>query len=379
MAGTPNLTLEVVAEDQASSGWSIRKGMFREGVSNGVEVVEVRNGDFSFCILPTRGMGIWHAHLGETRIGWDSPVQSPVHPSYVNLQSRNGLGWLDGFNELLCRCGLSFNGPPGRDEAVGSPIESDLTLHGKIANLPAHSVEVIHGDGQTVGVRGVINESTLFGPNLQLESTITTQLGQKSLQVKDVITNCGSASTELELLYHINVGHPVIGEGSKFALPASRVVPRDSRAAEDIETYLKYLGPTVGYTEQVYFFESLGDEANKSRALLQNQTGDFGVSVQFDRQQLPCFSQWKCTQATADGYVTGLEPGTNYPNFKSFERRNGRVKTLEPRESYTVELSLEIHSSSEEVRATLGEIERLQGDQLPEICPNPVFPYCSND
>ena len=83
--------------------WDIRCGQLSEGLSAGVDVVEVSHGDFAFRILPTRGMGIWDAHLGEQRIGWNSPVKAPVHPSFINAKSRNGLGWLDGFNELMCR------------------------------------------------------------------------------------------------------------------------------------------------------------------------------------------------------------------------------------------------------------------------------------
>ena len=45
----------------------------------------------------------------------------------------------------------------------------------------------------------------------------------------------------------------------------------------------------------------------------------------FNRQELPCFTVWKNTGAMEDGYVTGLEPATNYPNFKGFERQQGRV------------------------------------------------------
>ena len=32
-----------------------------------------------------------------------------------------------------------------------------------------------------------------------------------------------------------------------------------------------------------------------------------------------------CAEACSDGYVTGLEPATNFPNIKSFEKKMGRV------------------------------------------------------
>ncbi len=368
---------QTVHSGTGSSNWAIRKGQFQQGLSAGVEVVEVQAGDFSFHVFPTRGMGVWQAKLGEKRIGWDSPIRNPVHPAFVNAKSRNGLGWLDGFNELMCRCGLSFNGPPGHDEEMESPVESDLTLHGKVANIPAHSVEFIAGENGEIGVSGVVDETTLFGPQMRLASRITMKPGENAFTVRDQITNLGSASTELEVLYHTNFGSPILEEGAQLTIPASRVVPNTPRSAEGVQGYRTYLAPTQGYTEQVYFFEPLTDANGKSVALLENQSGDYGVSLEFRKEQLPCFSQWKCTQALQDGYVTGLEPGTNFPNFKPFERAQGRVIDLQPGATYEVELTLAVHASQAEVSTVRDRIAEIQGAGTPEICPQPISPYCS--
>ncbi len=357
--------------------WAIRRGQFKEGLSAGVEVVEIQSGDFSFHVFPTRGMGVWQAKLGDKRIGWDSPIRNPVHPAFVNAKSRNGLGWLDGFNELMCRCGLSFNGPPGQDEKMASSIESDLTLHGKVANIPAHSVKLIADENGEIGVSGIVDETTLFGPQLQLTSRITMKHGEKAFTIRDQITNLGSASTELEILYHTNFGSPILEEGAKLTIPASHVVPNTPRSAEDVQEYQTYLAPTKGYTEQVYFIEPLADTNGKSVALLESRNGDYGVSLEFKKEQLPCFSQWKCTQALQDGYVTGFEPGTNFPNFKSFERAQGRVIDLQPGATYDVELTLAVHPDSKEVTSIRDRIAKIQGDTTPEICPQPISPYSS--
>ena len=76
----------------------------------GVDTVEVNNGKLKFTVVPTRGMGLWKAWLGDSEIGWNSPVKGPVHPSLVPVADPSGLGWLEGFDELMCRCGLESNG-----------------------------------------------------------------------------------------------------------------------------------------------------------------------------------------------------------------------------------------------------------------------------
>ena len=95
-----------------------------------MDLIQVSNGPLEFSIVPTRGMNIWKgSHLGH-RLGWDSPVaDGPVNPAFVNLSGLGGLGWLDGFDELLARCGLVWSGAPFEVKALkpdGS--ESHTTL-----------------------------------------------------------------------------------------------------------------------------------------------------------------------------------------------------------------------------------------------------------
>ncbi len=361
--------------------WSISRTLLYQGVSQGVEVIELSNGPLKVWVLPTRGMGIWKAEYQGLPLGWDSPVKQPVNPLFVNAQSRNGLGWLDGFNELVCRCGLSFNGPPGHDAGAASPIESDLTLHGKIANIPAHSVEVFVDaeNGGTIGVTGIVEESTLFGPQLVMKSTISISPYGNIIYVQDEITNRGSASTELQLLYHANFGQPFLQEGSEVSCPAKLIVPRDMRAAEGIRDYSTYLGPTDGYAEQVYFFELLADAEDQTLALLSNQAGDKGVSVHFNQQQLPCFAVWKCTQSEASGYVTGLEPATNYPNFKAFERHHQRVVNLPAGETFHTGLQIQVHTTFADVQTVRNEIKAILSNVNTQVFTHPTEPFCSVD
>ncbi|MEZ6053334.1 MAG: aldose 1-epimerase family protein [Planctomycetaceae bacterium] len=367
------------AHDMAGD-WSIRRQTLRGGVSEGVDVIELCNGPLTVSVLPTRGMGIWKADCRAIPVGWNSPVKQPVHPQFVDQAARNGLGWLDGFNELLCRCGLSYVGPPGLDEDAASPIESQITLHGRIANIPAHSVEVgIDPAEQTLWVRGVCDETCLFGPQLRLTSKISLKVGETSIVVHDEIENLGSKATDLSLLYHINVGRPFLEAGAKLALPFLEMAPRDARATENIETWDTYLDPTPGYAEQAYLFDMKIEDQQQSLALLHNASGDRGFSVAFNPRQLPCFTQWKCTQPEADGYVTGLEPGTNYPNFKSFERKQGRIPQLSSGEKYTVDLTLGIHDTSESVTSVLERVASLQSPIESNVRSEPVSPFVDTE
>ncbi len=135
----------------------IEKYRLRTGLSDGVDVVELSADDLSIKVLPTRGMGIAKGTFKNHPIGWNSPVQGPVHPSFVRPFDLDGIGWLNGFDEFICRCGLGFNGAPGLDEwtdATGGSKKQFLPLHGLIANQPAHKVEAMIGDDGSVQVKG---------------------------------------------------------------------------------------------------------------------------------------------------------------------------------------------------------------------------------
>ena len=337
--------------------WSVHKRTLRGGLRDGVDLIEVNNGALSYAIVPTRGMGLWRGDYRGLFLGWRSPVPGPVHPQYVQAQDRGGIGWLTGFDEWLCRCGLASNGPPGED--VG---RERLTLHGRIANLPAQYVEVRVGleSPYELTVIGRVEEAGLFSSHLSLTAAVTTVPGSNRLVIHDVVENRSARAAEMQLLYHCNVGAPFLEAGSRVLVPHRAVAPRDRRAAEGIDTYDTYGGPSAGFAEQVYLYDPAADAAGRTLALLYNRAADRGLAVRFNRQQLPCFTVWRNTAAVEDGYVTGLEPATNYPNFRSYERERGRVVVLPPGGHWESKWSLEVYDTAAGVAAVQAEIATLQ-------------------
>jgi hypothetical protein len=345
--------------------WSIRKRTLHGGLRDGIDLIEVHNGALSFSVLPTRGMGLWHGDYHGLSLGWRAPVEGPVHPKYVNLADRGGLGWLAGFDELLCRCGLSSSGPPGEDvwtDAAGKTQRQHLTLHGRIANLPAQAVEVSVSldPPYELSVTGEVEEAALFFPQLHLATTYTTVPGSNRLVIFDRVINRGARPAEMELLYHVNLGPPFLEAGSRVLAPIRQVAPLTQRAAEGVDTFDTYGAPTAGFAEQVYVYELLSDNRGQTLALLTTAAADKAVCLRFPTSVLPCFTVWKNTMALEEGYVTGLEPATNYPNFRGFERKQGRVRSLAPGASWSARWSIEVADNPQAVVALLTEVATLQ-------------------
>ncbi|MDQ8203891.1 aldose 1-epimerase family protein [Pelagicoccus sp. SDUM812003] len=343
--------------------WSVQTRTLRGGKQEGVDIVEIDNGRLSFTVLLTRGMGIWKGKLGDIELGWDSPVKDPVHPAYIQSMENGGLGWLKGFNEWIVRCGLSSMGAPGLDSMVdnnGNAMQTNLPLHGNIANTPARIASLEIGEDEII-LRGEADETMMFGPALRLRTEIRTRFGSSSLSIDDTVTNLGDNPTEHQLLYHVNYGAPLLEKGSRFMAPFKQAAPRDPRAAEGIERYDRFDAPQPGFVEQAYFFELAAKRGNRDTlAMLRNAQGDKASLLRFSLKDFPCFTLWKNTAGQADGYVTGLEPATSYPNPRNFERSKGRVLTLAGGESRQTSLVVEVLDSKKAVKAAEAEINALQ-------------------
>lgn len=345
--------------------FSVTQHTLHGGKQEGVQLIIVDNGSLKITLVPTRGLGVLKVECGDVRLGWDSPVKEVVHPNFVNLPTRGGLGWLDGFNEWMVRCGLENCGGPGRDQFVtntGAMAEMDLYLHGKIANLPASEVEVVidQKPPHTIRVRGKVHERMFYGPKLELITELATEPSSNRFTITDVVTNRGAAEQEFQLLYHVNFGSPLLEAGAQFAGPIERVTPFNDTALQGARSWSEYLGPTPGYVEQVFCLRPFADAQGCTTLMLRNARSDRGASMRFQTDQLPCVSLWKSTAAVEEGYVTGIEPGTGFPNTRRIERERGRVPQLAVGASRAFAIEYAVLRNHAEVAKTATLIERIQ-------------------
>jgi hypothetical protein len=345
--------------DVALGRLAVRTRRLAGGLREGVLLVELVAGDTKVFVLPDRGLGIWKIMAGGVELGWQSPVHGPVHPRFVPLAESSGIGWLDGFDELVARCGLVSNGAPDFDTS-GRLVHP---LHGRIANLPAHHLDVTLDEAAgTITLTGAVDETRFLVHALRMTTSLTLHAERHRVTWTDSVKNISDRPATMQMLYHVNFGPPLLGPGSELVAAIDELAPRDAAAAADVPTWSRYVAPHAGRGEQVHFARLRPAGDGLASALLVGPEGRNAACLSWRTDTLPCFSLWKNQGGLADGYVTGLEPGTNYPNPRSFEERQGRVVPLAPGASVRFDLAIE-HFAGAEIAAERARIAALAADK----------------
>jgi len=83
--------------------------------------------------------------------------------------------------------------------------------------------------------------------------------------------------------------------------------------------------------------------------MIRNKAADRVVLLHFNTHQLPYLTLWKNMAAPEDGYVMGIEPGTNDPNNRRVERKSGRVSSVSPSERYHRTIDFAIYVGTPDV------------------------------
>lgn len=348
--------------------FSMQNSVLRGGLQEDVEVLTLISDGLTIKLSPTRGLGILSVEGDGVRLGWDSPVEEIVHPNNINLESRGGNGWLDGFNEMMVRCGFEW---------TGHAVQADgmmYTLHGRAQNTPVSKlfVDIEDEAPYTITVSGLIKEKAFKKSNLETWVRISHVPGTKEFTVHDTVTNQGDYPRDYQIIYHSNFGTPILEEGAKFVAPVKEVSPFNDYAATGLKNWQTYLGPTKNFDEMVYNIFPYADSKNQTQVMLANKAGDKGVGISFNTKQLPVLTLWKNTDTLKQGYVTGIEPGTSFAYPVTIEREQKRVPQLQPGKSADFTLTYSLLSNKEAVKTYGDKIKTIQGKQTTKVVEQPM-------
>jgi len=147
------------------------------------------------------------------------------------------------------------------------------------------------------------------------------------------------------LLYHLNFGWPLVDEGTEIRWEGewtTRAGDRNGilfREGNDFKKAPAPLPEHSGGGEEVAFID-VKEVDGKSECGLFNPNLNLGVTVRFNKAELPWLTNWQ--HWGRNEYVTGLEPGTHPPIGQAAARRNGTLIEIEPGDSRSYDLTIEV-------------------------------------
>jgi hypothetical protein len=298
------------------------------GKGDGMRLYEINNGKgLMLTISPDRSGDITRLRYKGMNMSYLSPC-GYVAPAYYDSIGSN---WLNSFTAgFLTTCGLQSVGSSCKDEG------EELPLHGSIANQPCEQAYWTEEAGKLI-IHTVTKDETIFARKLRLERRIEVSTKENSFEICDTIRNTGDRVEPIEILYHMNLGYPLLDEDSIVTIPAAEVIPRDGHAAEDIAKWMCMEPPAAGYQERCYYHK-FADE--KGIASIFQPKLNMGLSITFDARELDGFVEWKMMGIR--DYVLGLECGNCYPDGRDVMRRIGMLKFLQPgdRKEYRIAVSI---------------------------------------
>ena len=335
-----------------SQVFGIKEYTLSGGKAAGVKSFDFRNGSgLEFTVLSDRCLDIAGLSFKSTNFAYISKA-GVVAPQYYNPEDPGFLR--NFFGGFLTTCGL-------RNVGNGCEVDGEkFGAHGRIGNSPAEevcaSVNWEGGIPQMV-LSGKIREARMFGENMVLTRKITCQYGENKILLQNTVENCGFKTEPLLLLFHFNMGYPLLDENSILITPTEKLNPRDPEAAKGKDDYFQCLPPTPDYAEQVFYHQLKAEPDGNTCVAMINQELGIGVAIHFNKNQLFNFTQWK--QMGEGEYVMGMEPCNCFVGGRANATRNNLLEFIGPGETRNFDLTIEILNGATDIDTLVNYIKSM--------------------
>ena len=186
-------------------------------------------------------------------------------------------------------------------------------------------------------------------------------MGENKLIIEDMVKNIGFEKSPHMIIYHINIGFPILDKNSKLIEPANSIItPFDENAKNGFAKYSTFDDPVKNFKEHVFLHDIRADKSGYINAAMVNEefedTG-IGVYLKYNKDNLPYLNEWK--MIGQGEYVVGIEPANCNVGGRDKERETGRLKFLNPDEEVKYYIEIGVLKSNNEIINYRENIERI--------------------
>jgi len=338
-----------------------------DGPSRGVRLLEFRTGTgFSFKVAVDRGMDVGYCEYQGSSLAW---IPSTMLPAPWFFEQQNDFGWLrTALGGLITSAGMVHIGNPETDDVshYNFPARAKETygVHDRMAMIPGQLLrygERWEGDDCILEAEGRVVQAQAYGENLTLTRRYTARLGESRFFMHDEIENSGYLPSVHMLLYHINIGFPIVDEGSEQVAPVAGppAIP-DGLPASAADEYSRFIAPQKNWQLQGFELDMHADSEGRVPVGIINPrlgSGGRGVYVTYNKQQMPVYLEWRMMGESQ--YAVGIEPCTNTFG-RQIVRHNGQLIMLQPGEKRVYDLEVGVLDGAAEVQAFRNRVRPLK-------------------
>ncbi len=305
-------------------------------------------GGLRYTIALDRGADLVDAALNQRSLAYLTPngIKPPNHAHHHDSD------WLTGWpGGLMTTCGPVYIGH-NREEKTGP-----TGLHGHHSNTPAEVNTTVQPDPwrqrHDIGIDATIADTRGYGPNVVVERAIRSTLGHNAITITDRTTNRDPRPNPHALMYHCNLGWPLLDEGAKLVL-SGRFWPWPDEAQEvavpgSLEGWKDVPAPTDAFIHgsRGGIITPNADREGIAHVGIINPKLGLALELSFKLKQIPRVMLW---QNFCPGmYVCGIEPmaGSPYPTGEQPRHE----KTLKPGQTRTTQLNIRVHSEAKAIAA----------------------------
>lgn len=255
-----------------------RRATLSDGKQNGLEIIECDNGSIHFVLDVSHALDIYQLSHEGTNISFISKN---------GLTSENGSFAQRFPGGMLYTCGF---------DSIGN--QDGHIQHGRLHTIPAKIIYIEVGD--RISIVAEVEDTALFGNHLVLRRTITTEYLSGTLSIEDCVTNQGFNDAKYVMLYHFNIGYPMLDNGTKLLINREQTVGATQYAEDNKNKCLTMEYPNEN-EEQVFYHQM-----NEGKAVCINGKAKKMFTLEYDLSKFDYLVEWKSN--VASDYSLGLEP-----------------------------------------------------------------------
>ena len=272
---------------------------YKNGKANNVHAILCKNERLSFTLLESMALDIFDLSYAGNNMSFISK-NGLVSRNLANTHTYDFSKYFGG--GFLFTCGL---------DNIGKP-DGDKLFHGGFSSIPALITKeqmLIENNKIVLEVEGKIFDTALFSKDIEVVRNY--KIYNNKIILTDKVINRDFLNQDIIMLYHFNLGYPMLDSCTRFSANISGTKCRTENCV--LENYNIMNEPIDKCFEEVFIHSVDGDIAN---VVVDNTKLKQKIKFSYSTEYLKYLIEWKSMQSR--DYVLGIEPATSHLDNKQF-------------------------------------------------------------